>query len=412
MIRLKLKLQRFLDPINFLDSVYSCIVFLFFLVCLLDPAGRLTGLKIPLFISVLFLGLLIILGDGDRKPLNKNIVLFYFLMGILVPLVSIFNVLIFNWNNLSNFNIVGGIKNYSFLILVIIFSTYKKNTLKLMIIALTILSLVMILMFLVIKLQIKPNIGSELNSFGVKYIIYQFAPGNFMGFEHLRLYFWTSPLLVLAIGYYANKVVYSGRKLKYIILMSINVIGMILSGSRINIVFSVFVAFMIIFFQHITNRRFLWLFAVSLFAVVIISSKIKDVEFERSNSDTTKIEMVKQYVSIYFKDTRNFLIGEGMGAGFYIESRGKYLTYTELTFFEIIRKYGFMLGGVLIFLMLLPLKFYNKVDIKSRWILFVYGSYLIMAFFNPFYFSSSGFLLLIFTLVTIFTKENTILIVD
>lgn len=400
-----MKIALTIKFINVYEKLLKLILFSFFIICVLDPASKLTNMKIPLFGIVLIFGVIYMLWIEGKILTNKNVLIYFVLFSIVIPGLALINVLVFNSDNLQNFNIIGSLKNYSFLVLIFLLLNLKFNSLKLLVIALTIMSLIIIGFYLVFKFQLIPGIGSRLNEFGIKYTIFKLAPGNFFGYSHTRIYFWTSPLLVLSIGYYANR--YSKyKKAIQLLLLSINIFGMLISGSRINVFFSIFVAFIIIYFQHFNLKRFLFLIMLFTALLVGIIYKYEDIEFSKSASDSTKIEMINQYFDIYTSSIKNLIIGEGLGAGFYIESRGIYLTFTELTYFEIIRKYGFVLGGFLIYLMILPLMFYKKIDNNDRWIIFVYACYLVMAFFNPFYFSSSGFLLLMFTLITAFKVQS------
>jgi hypothetical protein len=106
-----------------------------------------------------------------------------------------------------------------------------------------------------------------------------------------------------------------------------------------------------------------------------------------------------EYLNI-FSNPINFFAGQGTGSDFFTSSRGN-SSNTELTYFEIIRRLGIILGIFQIFMMFFPILFALFRKTVNQWIFLPYFIYLLMSISNPFYFNSSGMLLLSFVLIEI-----------
>lgn len=124
--------------------------------------------------------------------------------------------------------------------------------------------------------------------------------------------------------------------------------------------------------------------------------------FEKAEiSNNVKLGHIKSYFN-HFK-TMNLLIGDGLGTSFYTEGFKSHAYITELTYFEMFRRFGVFGFSILLIWLLYPL----KVLYKNKEILSWYPVYLMAAGTNPLLFSSTGMLLLVFVYAEVIeTKRN------
>jgi len=108
-----------------------------------------------------------------------------------------------------------------------------------------------------------------------------------------------------------------------------------------------------------------------------------------------------------FEDPTTLLLGQGLGSYYYWSGFGEAISNTELTFLEIFRNYGLILGTLLLMLILYPLKYIKlKSDDIHTCILIGYGTYLLMCSSNPLLFSSSGMIILSAVISSLFLGKN------
>ena len=74
-----------------------------------------------------------------------------------------------------------------------------------------------------------------------------------------------------------------------------------------------------------------------------------------------------------------------MGSSFYVTINNSMQSIAELTFFEIIRHYGLLMGNILISMLMYPYIMYKRYYNKKL-LLVAYTGYLVMCITNPFIF--------------------------
>lgn len=371
--------------------------------CIFDPAGLLFGIKDYLFIIlvvVYFCSKVIYV----NVSIDSRLLYFILFFGLLIPSLSLFFYFIFQYSNGVEID-YGIFKTFLFLLFALIICDIRRNIVSAFSILLSLLSITIIIIFIITT--ISPEITSLLNAFGIKYQIGKIVLNYMGGFKNVRIYFWTSPMIIFAcVHYYTNYLFSKKNNKRYLLLMITNMIGLFLSGSRLNMGMSIlFIPLVSFYYANLKNKIRIVVISslvISLFILINYSFLTEYVFSKDDTSNAVKFSLVNDYYDIYSSNVPTFLFGQGVGSYFY-QSRGMYLTYSELTYFEILRRFGFILGIVYCILMFVPALRLNKS--YDSHIVVAYLLYALMSFFNPFFFSSSGIIIFSIVLSTIYNKK-------
>ncbi|HUW04863.1 MAG TPA: hypothetical protein VMW01_01265 [Williamwhitmania sp.] len=386
-----------------IDNIIFFFSSILLFICVFDPAGLLFGIKDKLFVLIvlLFISNIFI---KKRIAINVNLFVYIFVFSVVLPLISLVTYFVFQKSHGVTID-TGILKTFLFLLFGFIVFSFKKDVLKIFVTWLCILSILIIAVYIVIR--VFPNSTNSFFLFGNKYLIFTIAIKYLAGFSVVRVYFWTSPLILIAISYCFYFYRKTSKK-RYLVLTVVNLLGLLLSGSRANFVASIFII-PIIYYYYSTPIKKIYLMFV-LLVIIVITGLIKyHVIYEMffnplDESNKVKILMVSDYINIYRSNIPTFLFGQGVGSEFYIPSRHMTLTFSELTYFELFRRFGFVLGSIYLYLMIYPIRFLKRDN--QGWLYLSYLLYLVIAFFNPFYFSSTGILFLSIVLATHYKYSN------
>lgn len=363
--------------------------------CLFDPQDLLLGLKFPFFILYITSVSVISYIKKEDFYIPRELLLFLLLFSVLIPFIS---TLIFYLRN--NFSFAGYqgfsyLKAYLFLFLTV-FLYFDKNKLIIVFVGLLlILSIITILLFLLTTIY--PKCVGLIYSFGDKYGIFAMPVRHYGSLSYRAVYFHTAPLLIISLGYYLFRFI-RDHSVHVFISLSITVLALLLSGTR-NTVFSTIIISVVsylVFSRNINNRQLLIILILSI--IVFFLPNIVELIFSSPTSDKTRLQFASEYFRL-MKDPVTFLFGQGFGSSFVTSERG-FVSLTELSYFEIFRRFGLVLGLLQIFLMFYPLVYWKSLPADKRWIIIAYAYYLLMIFFNPFYFSSNGMIILSFALIS------------
>jgi hypothetical protein len=361
--------------------------------CLVDPLDKIFGLKlISLSLFFILFSLNKIFSVSSEFLISKILIYFVICFSILIPASSILM-----HPNEFDFQYY---KPYFFLFIAIPFYNINYDFAKPFVRILDILCVANVLLFIYIVLF--PDTIMLIYDFGGRYSIFSMPTKNYGSFSYIALYFQISPLFIVSFCFNLSNFIINKTKLSLILLL-INFLALLICGSRNNII-GAFFAPIILFFvfynklsiKILTSVLFLFIFSYYAPDLIEILSK--------PDSDTTKINFINEYLNL-LSDPLIFLTGQGIGSDFFTSSRGA-SSNTELTYFEIIRRLGFIFGVLQIFLMFLPLFFLKFLKTSNHWIFLSYFLYLIMSISNPFYFNSSGMLLLSFVLIEIVKSKK------
>jgi hypothetical protein len=392
------------NPKTTIDGILYFWSSLLLFVCVFDPAGLFFRVKNELFVLVALFFVLIMYIKKRRITININMLIYVLIFSFILPFISLLTYLFFQRSKGISIDL-GILKTYIFLLFCFVVYNLKKDILPVLVFWLSLLSAVIISVYLILTFY--PDTTEYISQFGKKYLIFNISVLYFAGSPTLRVYFWTSPLILVAIGYCYFKY-YQKGEMKYLILTFLNILGLFLSGSRANIISSIIIVPGIYYFYTKPTKKVVFIGILSILLLILAVSRY-DVIYNKffspsDDSNKTKILMGYDYFKIYFKDLPTFLFGQGVGSEFYIPSRHITLTYSELTYFELFRRFGFLSGVVYMCLMFYPVIFLKRN--KIAWLYISYLLYLFIAFFNPFYFSSTGILFLSIVLAAHYRLSN------
>jgi O-antigen ligase len=377
---------------------FSGIVLLF--LCIFDPQDLLFGKKMHAFMAFVFLSIVMLIVRKEKIELSYPLLLFL-LAFILLPVLSSIVFFFMNGASFNDYDGLGYMKAYLFLTFSIFLVLTRVRLINSLVRILVLLSFSSIIIALVVHLF--PELFLPVYLFGGAYGIFAMPVRNYFGYEFRAVYFHAAPVLILAFGYYLSEI-YTSRRNHSLVYAIIVLLALILSGTR-NTVFIGFVMIIMFYFVYSQSKQIKFvsgfILIISLLFIPLFINELLPANLE---SDQIKSRFITEYLEIY-KEPRNILLGQGFGSFFHTSYRG-FVSLTELTYFEIVRRFGVILGAFQILLMFLPLAFYRYVRLNNKWILLSYGCYLFMVFFNPFYFSSNGMIILSFVLAVIFRQPD------
>jgi hypothetical protein len=386
-----------------LNYILKFFLIAFLLSCVFDPADKLFGLKLQLFISCWVIFFISKKSFDFKFPKEiVNFILFF----LAVPIISISYYFIFDGSEpFGGFSLI---KSFLFISLVLILFSKKIDLIPSLSKVLSLLSFSIILVYLIIL--INPSLFGAIYEFGLSTGIFHI--GQRVYSSNLKLwsiFFVTSPMIIIAIAYYFD-LAFKSRKFKYYFLLAINVFAMFIAGTRNNMLMSILLPF-ILFIIYSKNKKLvsLMVFLTLIVGAIYFTDVLGDLLSSEEESNKTKLSLLEDYKEV-FSDPKVLLFGEGLGAYRYWDSIGRFYFTSELTYFEIFRYFGIFFGLVVIYFMFYPvLYYYNRNKFKEKHIIISYFLYLIMSFTNPLFFSSLGMLIFAIILSNLFIDKHRLL---
>jgi len=179
---------------------------------------------------------------------------------------------------------------------------------------------------------------------------------------------------------------------------------MFMAGTRNNMLVAICLPLTLLFFQS-KNKKWAALIVLSVLITIVtfFNSEISAMLSSSETSNEIKIAYLGDYNDI-FSDPVTLLFGQGLGSYQYWRILGEDVSIVELTYFEILRNYGIILGSILLCMIIYPLIYSVRISIRYNYkpILIAYVFYLFMSMTNPFIFSSLGMLILSMLIADIF----------
>lgn len=372
--------------------IKSLLVLLLFL-CVFDSQNLLLGIKTPVFVVIILLSF--IYGMHNGKKITFNILTYALIFSVAIPFVSIIIALIGNGFDFVNFNGFIYWKSFLFLFLIFVLQITNLDLISPLVKILTLLSAVTIVLFI---FAFSSNVFlNKLSVFGHHYGLLTMGYRFFGTLKYPYIYFHSTPLLVISVAYFSYQLF--GLKNKNILILlglSVNIVAMIFSGTRNNIFMSISLCIIVwLYYANWPKRIFLM---VGLACILLLTLKflIPDIQGMFSTAEKSnhvKIGHLESYI-VELQDWKTLIFGQGLGSFFYTKGINRMVSNTELTYLEVIRRFGVFIGGFLIGLMYYPLLAIKKSNSDFVWLFIAYGCYLIMINFNPFFFSSTGMIIL------------------
>ena len=366
----------------------------FFLDLIIDPSNQLFHLKEILFFFTILTGLYEFLNFGNYKLFYLSI-----LISIIIPSISLFIGLIFNFNFSLEVGL-GYFKSFVLFLLVNMLLNYTIDYGKIF----SKLTLILIPISLVILyLLVTDNFSFFKNIMGDYRDTVKIANRSFGSFDLIMVYYKTVSLLIFGLTYLCSKkrFKFSGFNFLMIVLCAM---VLILSSTRANIL-SVFIIVTIYIFRNFFSKKmilrvFFWCFSVLLMIIEVIPFLMEYFFNKDEASNKMKLGFITDYINFWSDNTLAFVIGQGLGGGIYTIERN--LVYTlEPTYFEIIRIFG-LIGGLFIALfMLAPLILFHlskntKTYEKNSYFLLGYIIYIFLIIpTNPLLLSSTGIMVML-----------------
>lgn len=386
-------------------SLNIAIIFLL-ITSIFDPADLILGLKIPIFIINWLIFILILIKSNRSVRLTNNLSLYLLTFIILLPAISTLRYVLFNIP--SDEYILAlwfCIKPLFFLSFLIILHDQKLDITETTSIILTYFSIAIICVLLLFINGYEIYNNKLINTVYEKGLIQKIDYRNYGELNLPYIYFVTAPLLVISTAFYSEKffISFGKAKFKYFIILLINISAFFLTGSRNSIIISI-VTPLIVFLAYYKKKKIA--LAISCLLIAFIAFYYKEVLFSmlssKTDSNLARLSMFNDYITV-FNNPYNLLFGQGLGSSFYVTVNNSMQWIAELTFFEIIRHYGLIMGGILISMLLFPYIMYKRYA-NQKFLLIAYTGYLIMCFTNPFIFSSSGMIMLSLVLYRAFEQ--------
>jgi len=391
---------------DWLDRSLKTVLILLIASCMFDPADKLLSLKVPFFILAWMLFMLGVIVRKGMVYVSLRATIYLVLFVFVIPLTSIFYYLVINGDT-NYFDGYLYFKPYLFLTIVPILYSSKIDILKPTIMQINILSfatlaLLAIGFFNVSLFTYFVEIGSDND-------ITRIGTRNFGDTYFPMVYFESSPLIVFAIGYFAKMFNNSKGSKRILIggLLLINMIAMFVGATRNNMIISI-LAPLVILYWYAKRKTLIVMIAFVFLAWLVISnfSIIQSMFDSKENSNELKLSFLGEYLRL-FSNWDILLFGQGLGSYFNSSTRG-YVSNSELTYLELIRRFGAILSIFIFSMLLYPL---SKLRLKrfhnEHYLFLSYFFYLIMSFSNPLLLSSTGMLLLSLVLVKTFSPVPT-----
>ena len=396
-----------LDFQAFVDWFLRIFLYLFLFACVFDPADRLLGLKVYLFLLCWLIVVLELLSHPNRWRLHVGLAI-YILVFMFIPSVSIAWYWIVDGSDpFEGFQLLKG-----YLLIGLSALLFLRNIDLVPKLSMVLTCLAMAVYATGILLLTEPALFPALYLFGGStgmFVLDNREYGSELTL--MQIYFVTSPMLVIAIAYYFHMMrsaVGSVNRAWYAMLVAVNVTAMMLAGTRANIFIATLLPMVLVFMyskHKVLNATLCGLVLISLISVFI--DEIRVVLDPREFSNNIKLALLRDYGQI-FADPVNLLFGQGLGAYEYWTAKGVSFYISELTYLELVRNFGIFGALAMALLLVFPLAyaFVIRPSYHQRHIVIAYGFYLVMCAANPNLFSSMGILILAVVLANVFQDDS------
>jgi hypothetical protein len=276
---------------------------------------------------------------------------------------------------------------------------------------LTVLACLVVALFIVIMLE--PDLYDWLKPLGASSGLLSLDNRNYGDdIKLLQVYLVTSPMLAISIAYYFDRTMTAlgmRRKLLYAIVTAINIAGMLLAGTRNNIMISLLLPFLL--WPFYTRRPAFYSFcslAAASLAALPFANYLSAFLDPAETANSIKLALIDDYIG-FFSDPVTLLLGQGLGAYRIWSGRpfGQFMYVSELTYLEVFRNFGLIGGMAMMGLLLFPavIAAFDRrpmdISLAIAWLF-----YLVMCFSNPNLFSSMGILILSTLMANIFLKRT------
>jgi hypothetical protein len=381
-------------------------LFLLIAVAVFDPADLLVHAKVPLFAGVWILLLAdLAITRGGRYPVPTNLYYYICIFVVLLPLTGML-VYVLRGGQMQGYDGFGYYKSYLFLSLCIPLAMKRIDLIRPLCIVLSLLSLVTLFLYVIAFND--DTLRGQLWFVGDAYTLFSVNERSYGSLSYQMIYFHTSPLIVVAVAYFCYQSLVSVGRARFwnVSLLLLNVCGMMLSGTRNNMIVGLLVPLMVIAWYKGTKVRLAVAAALAVILSLGIGYGVVEAMLSPDDvSNSVKLLYFRDYAAV-FSSWLTLLFGQGLGASFFSAALGTRVSITELTYVEFVRIYGVVMACIFFILLLYPLRILRNPDARTDHYLFLgYLGYLYLCTANPLLMSSSGMLVLAIVLVTTFSRS-------
>ena len=369
-----------------------------------DPSDLLFHAKVPLFVGIWILLLADLAIPGhQRYEVPTNLYLYICVFAFFLPLTGML-IYVLRGGITEGYEGVQYYKAYLFLTLCIPLAMKRIDVIRPLSMVLSVLSLATIGLYAITFND--DVLRSQLWLVGDSYTIFSLNERSYGSLTYQMVYFHTSPLLVVAVAYFCYQSLVSVGRARFwnVLLLALNVCGMVLSGTRNNMIIGVLMPLMIVAWY--TGLRVRLGVVAVLAAILSVGLGFGVVQAMLSSDDasnTIKLLYFRDY-GVLFSNWLTLLFGQGFGSSFFATALGTRVSVTELTYVELLRNYGLIMGCIFYFLLLYPVRTLRNPEARPDHYLFLgYLGYLYLCTANPLLLSSSGMLVLAMVLVKTFS---------
>jgi hypothetical protein len=371
-------------------------IVLYALVCasVFDPADLIFHAKVPLFILSWVVFLLGASLDSPKSAIRRSTLMYVFFFVAALPALSI-SVSFLSGSGAESFDGFSYWKGFLYLSVTLILVLEDIDLIPSLSYCLSILALSVAAVYLITNQS--PIIAVPLAIWGNRFGVFAITERSYGTVDYRLIYFHASPLLVISISYFSYRfcTTKGSTRAMSLALLLLSVFGMFKGGTRNNIIFSVLTPILI--FSWYSRRRVVLL---SIGGILLLGLAIANISAitaatdARELSNHIKLQHVVDYMAT-FDNPKQLMLGSGIGSRFFSHGFGTYTSVTELTYFELIRSFGLLLGSAVILAFVSPLWHLSSANYyRAHYLLIAYGVYLLLCTTNPLLFSSSGMLLL------------------
>lgn len=206
------------------------------------------------------------------------------------------------------------------------------------------------------------------------------------------LFFKTTPLLLLLQNdYFKNRKYVRG----FIVCFA-----MILSGTRANMLTSILLIFVHFIFieKNKKAKKIFWL--VVLLAALLTANKvttlIKNLFEAKSGSDSVRSGHLRGILLYWKQNPISLLFGSGFTSEFFSYGTNSYVSNIELSYWNLCRQVGLIMFIILMAMYIYPI--FKLLKYKKKYLseICAYVGFLVIAYTNPFLYSTTGMMILLF----------------
>ena len=226
---------------------------------------------------------------------------------------------------------------------------------------------------------------------------------NFLGHSVNGLYLIAGSLIIFSFIY--NLYQYKGRF--KLLFSTVLFMSLMVAGSRTPMLVQLVILLIYLYDKNVIGKFLTRLSAVALLVMLVMLTYMLATQ-KNEKSNEVKYDNFESYVED-IGDKGHPIWGAGLGSDFYAKGRNMRLSYTELSYMDILRMYGLPVGIAFIFLFFAPCfwlwRYYPRSQFLKRYCL-GYVLFLILSGTNPLLLGSIGLTALaLFMVIVNKTKE-------